>query len=147
MWERVTLIDWDGMSNTITRVHNATSDSTRGVEREDGLDSNVELRNVEVLKEDLDHSFSVFLWVSWGFGEESSLIIWGDTKLFIVAMMPDLFHVVPIVDDTMFNWIVELENTSLLLSFFTDIAVLLLGGGDNRFLFRITNNGWERTFW
>jgi len=75
MWERVTLIDWDSMGNTITRIHNATSNSTRRVKRKDSLDSNVKLRNVEVLKEDLNHSFSVLLGVSWSFSKEGTLVI------------------------------------------------------------------------
>jgi hypothetical protein len=42
--------------------------------------------------------------------------------------MPDLLHIIPVVDDTVLNWVVELENTSLLLGLLTDIAVLLFGG-------------------
>ena len=147
MWQRVTLVDWDGVSNTITGVDDATSNSTRGVEGKDGLDGNVELRNVEVLEEDLDHSLSVLLGVSGGLGEEGTLVIGGDAKLLIVAVMPDLLHIIPVVDDTVLNWVVELENTSLLLGFLTNVAILLLGGGDNRFLLGVTNNGWERAFW
>jgi len=132
------------MGNTITRVDDATSDSTRGVEGKDGLDGDVELRNVEVLEEDLDHSLSVLLGVSGGLGEEGTLVIGGDAKLLIVAVMPDLLHIIPVVDDTMLNWVVELENTSLLLGLLTDIAILLFGGGHNRFLFGVSNDGWER---
>ena len=144
MWKRVTFVDWDGMSNTITRINDATSDSTRGVEGQDGLDSNVELRSVEVLEENLAHSLSVLLWVSWGLGEEGTLLVWGDAELLVVAVMPDLLHVVPVVDDTVLDGVVELENTSLLLGLLTNVAVLLLGGGDNRLLLGVTNNGWER---
>jgi hypothetical protein len=147
MWQRVTLVDWDGMGNTITGVDDATSNSTGRVEGKDGLDSNVKLWNVEVLKEDLDHSLSVLLWVSWGLGEEGTLLIWRDAKLLVIAMMPDLLHIIPIVDDTVLDWVMELEDTSLLLGFLTNIAILLLGGGDNRFLLWVTNNGWERAFW
>ena len=74
MWERVTLIDWDSMSNTITRIHNATSNSTRGVEGKNSLNSNIESWDVEILKENLDHSLSVLLGVSWSFSEESTLV-------------------------------------------------------------------------
>jgi len=144
MWQRVTLVDWDGVSNTITRVDDATSNSTRRVEGKNSLDGNIELGNVEVLEEDLDHSLSVLLWVSWGLGKEGTLVIGGDAKLLIVAVMPDLLHVVPVVDDTVLNWVVKFEDTSLLLSFLTNVAILLLGGGDNRFLLWVTDDGWER---
>jgi len=126
MWQRVTLVDWDGMGNTITGVDDATSNSTGRVEGKDGLDGNVELRNVEVLKEDLDHSLSVLLWVSWGLGKEGTLVVWGDAKLLVIAMMPDLLHIIPVVDDTVLDWVMELEDTSLLLGFLTNIAILLL---------------------
>jgi len=147
VWQRVTLVDWDGVSNTITGVDDATGDSTGGVEGEDGLDGDVELGNVEVLEEDLDHSLSVLLGVSWGLSEEGTLLVGGDAKLLVVAVMPDLLHVIPVVDDTMFNWIVELENTSLLLGLFSDIAILLFGCGDDGLLLRVSDNGWERALW
>jgi len=107
------------------------------------LDSNVKLWGIEVFKENLDHSFSVLLWVSWGFSKESSLVVWGDTKLFVITVMPDFFHIVPVVNDTMFNWVVEFENTSFFLSFFSDIAILLFGSGYDTFLFGVSDDGWE----
>jgi len=146
MWQRVTLVDWDGMGDTITGVDDATSDSTRGVEGQDGLDSNVKLWNVEVFKEDLDHSLSVLLWVSWGLSKEGTLLIWRNTELLIVAVMPDLLHVIPVVDDTVLNWIVELENTSLFLGLLTNITIVLLGSTNLDLMLGVTNDGWERAF-
>jgi len=143
VWKGVTFVDWDGMGNTITRVDNATSDSTGGVEREDGLDSDVELGSIEVLEEDLDHSFSVLLWVSGGFSKEGTLVIRRDAKLFVIAMMPDFFHIIPVVDDTVLDGVVELENTSFLLGFFSYVAILLFSGGHDGFLFGVSDDGWE----
>ena len=145
MGQGVTLIDWDGMGDTITRVHNATSDSTSGVQGKDGLDGNVELGNVEVLEHDLDHSLSVFLGISWGFSQENTLVVWGDAKLLIITMMPNFLHIVPVVDDTVFNWVVEFEDTSFFLGFLTDIDVSLLSGVDNGLVFWVPNDGWEGT--
>merc|ERR1712002_298491 len=55
MREGITFIDRDTMGDTITRVHDNTSGTARGIEGEDSLDSNIHCRHVEGLKHDLGH--------------------------------------------------------------------------------------------
>merc|ERR1719249_631664 len=53
--ESITFIDGDSVGNTITRVHDNTGGTTRGIEGEDSLDGNIHGGHVEGLKHDLGH--------------------------------------------------------------------------------------------
>merc|ERR1719462_659743 len=51
--EGITFIDGDSVGNTITRVHDDTSGTTRGIEGQDSLDGNIHGGHVEGLEHDL----------------------------------------------------------------------------------------------
>ncbi len=88
--QSVTLVDGHGVGDTLTRVEYNTSDMARGVQREHGLDSNVQSRDVESLKHDLSHFLLVGLGIEWGLGQQHWVLL-GDHKQFIVeGVMPDL---------------------------------------------------------
>merc|ERR1711887_295029 len=53
MGKSITLIDGDGVGDTITRVHDNTSGTARGIEGQDSLDGNIHGGHVEGLKHDL----------------------------------------------------------------------------------------------
>merc|ERR1719481_2341125 len=53
MGESITFIDRDTVGNTISRVHDNTSGTARGVKGEDSLDGNIHGGHVEGLKHDL----------------------------------------------------------------------------------------------
>jgi hypothetical protein len=52
VWKRITFIDWDSVSYSITRINDHTSGSTRGIEGKDSLDRDIELWDTESLEED-----------------------------------------------------------------------------------------------
>ena len=119
-----TLIDWDGVSNTISRVTNHTCGSTIGVEGEDGLDGDVKTLDLEGLEHELGHLLSVGLWVLWGLGEHNLVFTWINSELVTEAVLPDLLHLTPIGDNTRLDWIGELEDTSHLLGLVTNVLRL-----------------------
>jgi hypothetical protein len=53
------------------------------------------------------------------------VLVRGNSKFVEEAVMPDLLHVVPIVDNTVLDGIGNLEDTLLSLSFLSDVAVLI----------------------
>merc|ERR1712002_1134402 len=57
--------------------------------------------------------------------------------------MPDLLHVVPVGDDTVLNWVLQGEDTSLGLGLITNIGVLLTHTHHDTLVPWTTNNGWE----
>merc|ERR1712219_103578 len=101
MGESITLIDGNSVGDTITRVHDNTSGTARGIEGQDSLNGNIHGRHVEGLEHDLGHLLTVSLGVKGSLSQEDRLLLRGDTELIVEGVMPDLLHVIPVGDDTM----------------------------------------------
>merc|ERR1711970_1660468 len=63
MVEGITFIDWDTMRDTISRIHDNTGGTARGIKGENSLDGHIHGRHVEGLKHDLGHLLTVSLGV------------------------------------------------------------------------------------
>merc|ERR1719436_1721694 len=98
--ESITFIDGDIVGDTVTRVHDHTGGTTRSVEGEDSLDSNIHGGHVEGLEHDLSHLLTVSLGVEGSLSEEDGLFLWGNTEFIVEGVMPDLLHIIPVGDDT-----------------------------------------------
>merc|ERR1719397_2298370 len=57
--EGITFIDGDTVGDTISRIHDNTSGTARGIEGEDSLDSNIHSGHVEGFEHDLGHLLTV----------------------------------------------------------------------------------------
>merc|ERR1711881_412131 len=147
MGKSITLIDGDSVGDTITRVHDNTSGTTRGIKGEDSLDGNIHGGHVEGLKHDLGHLFTVGLGVKGSFSQEDGLFLRGNAEFIVESVMPDLLHVIPVGDDTMFNWVFEGKDTSLGLSLITYIGVFLAHTNHDTLVTGTTNNRWEYSPW
>ena len=88
--EGITLVDGHGVGDTVTRVEHDTSGTTRGVQREHGLDGNVHSWGVEGLEHDLGHLLPVGLGVEWGLGQQHWVLLGGHTQLVVEGVVPDL---------------------------------------------------------
>merc|ERR1712095_169470 len=143
MGKSITLIDGDGVGNTITRVHDDTGGPTRGIEGKDSLDGNIHSGHVEGLKHDLSHLLPVGLGVQGSLSEEDGLFLRGNTEFIVEGVMPDLLHIIPVGDDTVFNGVLQGEDTSLGLSFITNIGILLSHTDHHTLMTGATNNGGE----
>ena len=88
-----------------------TCGTTRGVQGQYSLDGDVHGRCVEGLEHDLGHLFSVGLGVEGSLGQQDGVLLWGDTEFIVEGMMPDLFHIVPVGNDTVFNGVLQGEDT------------------------------------
>jgi len=143
----VTLVHWHVVGDTITGVEHDTGGTARGVEGEHGLDGDVHGWEIEGLEHDLGHLFSVSLWVEWGLGEEGGALLRGDSELVVVGVVPDLLHIVPVGDDTVLDWVLQGEDTSLGLSLVSDVAVLLAHTDHDTLVSWSTDDGWEDGSW
>jgi len=147
VWESVTLVHWDVVGNSITGVEDDTGGSARGVEGEHGLDGDVHGWEVEGLEHDLGHLFSVSFWVQWSFGEKGWAFFWGNSELVVVGVVPDFFHIIPVGDDTVFDWVFQGEDTSFGLGFVSDVGVFLAHTDHNTLVSWSTDDGWEDGSW
>merc|ERR1712109_199219 len=113
MGKSITLIDGNSVGDTITRVHDNTSGTTRGIQGEDSLDGNIHGGHVEGFEHDLGHLFTIGLGVEGSLSQEDGLFLWGNTEFIVESVMP-------VGDDTVFNWVFEGEDTSLGLGFISN---------------------------
>lgn len=111
VWEGISFVDWDGVGDTISRVEDDSGGTSGSVEGEDSLDGDIHGWGVEGLEHDLGHLFTVSLWIEWGFSEKYWVLFWGNAKLVVESVMPDFFHVVPVGNDTMLNWVLKGKDT------------------------------------
>ena len=99
------------------------------------------------LEHDGEHLLSVGLGVTWSLSDKDTLdLARGDSELVVEGVMPDLLHILPVVDDTVGNGILEVENTSHLLGFITNIFALGFNT-THRSTSWVTNNRWEFDSW
>merc|ERR1712201_9499 len=143
MGEGITFIDGDSVGDTISRVHDNTSGTARGIKGEDSLDGNIHGGHVEGLEHDLGHLLTVSLGVEGSLSEEDGLFLRGNTKLIVEGVVPDLLHVIPVGDDSVLNGVLEGEDTSLGLSLITNIGILLSHTDHHTLVAGTANNGGE----
>merc|ERR1712108_10552 len=124
MGEGITFIDWDTVGDTISRVHNNTSGTARGIEGEDSLDGNIHGGHVEGLEHDLGHLLTVSLGVEGSLSQEDGLFLRSNTELIVEGVVPDLLHVIPVGDDSVLNGVLEGQDTSLGLGLISNIGIL-----------------------
>src|ERR1700739_2478993 len=95
------------------------------------LNGNVEGWGIESLENDLGHLLAIRFWVDGGFGEQDWVFLGRYAQLVVEGVVPDLLHVIPVGNDTMFDRVSQSENTTLRLCLITDVGVLLTHGNHN----------------
>jgi len=138
-----TLINWNCMSYTITRVAYETSSSTIWIKRKNCLNSNVETFNSESFEHKLCHLFSVDLRIKRSFSKHNFVLGGVYTEFIWKTIFPDLLHQIPRCYNARFNRIWKLQDTSHFLSFITNVFRFWIN--TNHLLIRswYTNNWWE----
>jgi len=139
----ITFVDGDGVGDTITGVQDDTGGTTGSVQGQYGLDGNIHSRAVEGFEHDLGHLLPVSFWVEGSLSEENGVFLGGNSELIVEGVMPDLFHIVPVGDDSVFNGVFQSQDTSLALGFITDVAVLLSHTDHDTLMTWATYDGWE----
>merc|ERR1711889_45560 len=139
----ITLVDGDGVGDTIAGVHDDTGGTAGGVQGEDGLDGDIHGGHVEGLEHDLGHLFPVGLGVEGSLSQEDGLLLGGNTELVVEGVVPDLLHVVPVGDDAVLDGVLQGEDTPLGLGLVSNIGVLLAHTDHDTLVAGTANNGGE----
>merc|ERR1719414_25789 len=121
----VTLVDGDSVGDAVAGIEDDAGGATGSVKRQNSLNRDVHGGGVESLKHDLRHLFSVGFGVERSFGEEDGMLFGRNSQLVVEGVMPDLFHVVPVGNDSMLDGVLQGKDTSLGLSLVADVRVLL----------------------
>jgi hypothetical protein len=141
--EGVSLVDGDGVGDTIARVEDDARGAARGVQGEHGLDGDVHGGRVERLEHDLRHLLAVGLGVEGGLGQEDGVLLGGHAQLVVEGVVPDLLHVVPVGHDAVLDGVLEREDTALGLGLVADVRVLLAHADHDALVAGTANDGGE----
>merc|ERR1719209_354427 len=121
--------------------------STRRLAEEEEIKREMARIKREGFEHDLGHLFTVSLWVKWGFSQKNGLFFWCNTEFVVEGVVPDLFHIIPVDDDSVFNWVFQGKDTSLGLGFITYIGVFLSHTDHDTLVSWASNDGWEDSSW
>ena len=55
----------------------------------------------------------VHLGVKGGFSEQHGALLWRDIEFVVEGVVPDFLHVIPVCDNTVVDWVLEGEDTTL----------------------------------
>ncbi|KAE9411650.1 hypothetical protein Angca_001693, partial [Angiostrongylus cantonensis] len=64
-------------------------------------------RGVEGLEHDLSHLLAVGLGVQGSLSQQNGVFLRSNTEFVVEGVMPDLFHVIPVGDDTVLDGVLE----------------------------------------
>jgi len=71
------------------------------------------------------------------------MLLWCHPQLVVEGMMPNLFHVIPVGNDTVLDGIFQSQNTPLALCFIANVTVFLVHANHDSRHFRTTYDGRE----
>ena len=102
---------------------------------------------LESLKHQFCSLFSVFWRVFWRFGEQNALgFIWTASEFVIKGMVLDLFHTVPVLNNTLLDRVSDVEDTSEVESFFGLVILFSAASSKDSKLFAwFTSHGGENS--
>ena len=116
--QRNTLEDWNSVSDSFTRVYNEAGSSAVGVEGHYSLIGHEQALYFEVIEHDFEHALSILLRVPGNLGENDALHLSRvDSELAIESVMPNVFHSLPVGDNAVDDWVIQLEVAFLLMGF------------------------------
>lgn len=125
MGQRESLVDGADMRHTVPGIdHHSRNDSLR-VQRQHCLNGNVRRIEAVLLEHHFDHFLGVLERIHRRFGEQHFGVGRIDVHLFgAERVVPDVAHVVPVPDDSVFHWVVDLELGAQLGRLVADHEVL-----------------------
>ena len=141
--QRVSVENGHQVGHTVSGVADDTGELSGGVEGQHGLDGDVKSGHVEGVEHDLGHLLSVDLGVQGRLGQHDVVLFRGHSQLVGEGVVPDLLHIIPVLDDTVLDRVLQDQDSSLLLGLAADVVVLTLGTDHDSRNFGSSDDGRE----
>ena len=124
--DSITLVNWYRVSNSITRIKNHTSGATAGVKGENRGVLHIQAGHVKDLEHELCHFFAILAARLRCFSQQDWVMLGGNPQLNLKRVVPQLLHVVPIRDLTLFHRPGAFEHSPLRLCLGTHIDIIVV---------------------
>lgn len=105
-----TFEDWTAVADSITAIQDDTRCLTTSVETEDSLLLEEDLWRSEFLEKDISGLDTIAVRIQWWFSQKNRMFLGRDLKL-IEDMPPKLLHIIPVLDNSVLNWIVKFQDS------------------------------------
>lgn len=123
--DRKALENWTTMANAVTTIQDEAGSLTSGVQTQDSLLLEENLRDAELLEENVGSLCAVIVRVERWVCEQNGMLFGRNLEL-IKNMAPKCFHIIPVGDDTVFNWVIKFEDSAIFVSRCSDELFLLV---------------------
>ena len=110
--DRKSFEDRTTMANTVTTIKNEAGSLTSGVQTQDSLLLEEDLRDAKLLKENVGSLCAVIVRIKWWICQQNGMLFWRNLEL-IKNMAPKCFHIIPVCNNTMFNWIIKFKDSAI----------------------------------
>mmetsp|Transcript_20902 Transcript_20902/g.23640 ORF Transcript_20902/g.23640 Transcript_20902/m.23640 type:complete len:243 (+) Transcript_20902:681-1409(+) len=143
----ISIYNRNDMGNTVARINNSSRQALSmwrvsgvcggGIKGQYGLHCNVHSLNIEGLKENFRHLFTILGSIHGRFRQQEVMFIWFYSQIIEDTSMPELFHTFPIVNDTTPDGIAQIVSGVIPQCFVANIKIEIgaLHPGDGNIAF------------
>ena len=85
---------------------------TLSIQRQNGLNCDIDATKAVLLEHDLGHALTVDLWVHGRLSEQDLAAGGVDLELLVKRVVPEMFHVLPVADDAVLHWLRDLQEVA-----------------------------------
>ena len=132
MIKHIAVKDAHYVRNAVSTIHHHSRRRSARVERQHGLRFALQSSEVELLEHDLRHLSTILLGIQRRLGEhdaksiggDGSAVVGVDSEFSLERVLPDLLHIVPVLDDAVFDGVCDVEGADGLDAFVPDEQVL-----------------------
>ncbi len=108
--QRVAFENGHRVGDSVSGINHDSGRSSTRVQTQHGLNRHVELGHLEGVEHNRNHFFPVFLGVHGRFGQQTGVFVGFHSQLVLVTVVPDFLHGVPVLDDSVFDRVLESQN-------------------------------------
>ena len=109
-----TLEYWTAVAHAIAAIENDTRCLTPRVQTKHGLLLEEDLWRAKLFEKDVCGFHTITVWVQWWLCEEDWMLLSRHLEL-IEDVTPQLLHIVPVLNNSVLNWIVEFQDPSVFI--------------------------------
>ena len=143
MRQWIAFINRYSMADTLPSIQNYTVSPSTGINTQNSLLTDIKTRDVESFKHDLGHFLLILKRIERCFCEQNRMFFWSDFQLLVKTVVPYFFHVVPILNDSLFDGVRNGEHSPFLLSFVAYVGFLLVHPHHYSLVFWSSDYSWE----
>lgn len=112
--DREALEDGTAMADTVAAIEDDARSLSSGIQTQDGLLLEENLWRAKLLEKDVCSLHAITVRIQWRLSQKNRMLLRRGLQL-IENMPPKLFHIVPVLNDSVLNRVVELQDSPVFI--------------------------------